>query len=67
MSDVFISYARKDRDAVEQIADALEREGLSVWHDQQIKPAEDLEEVIERELDFSQLHCRGLVERRGRI
>ena len=33
MADVFISYARADRERVDQIADGLEADGFSVWWD----------------------------------
>ncbi|WP_317928605.1 TIR domain-containing protein [Halioxenophilus sp. WMMB6] len=35
MTDVFISYSRKDSDMVERIRDSLKRHGLDVWIDQE--------------------------------
>ena len=31
MSDIFISYKREDQATARKLADALEKEGLSVW------------------------------------
>lgn len=36
MSDIFVSYKREDRDRVEPLARALEREGFSVWWDPEL-------------------------------
>lgn len=36
MSDIFLSYSRDDRDAVEPLAEALAREGYSVWWDRNL-------------------------------
>jgi hypothetical protein len=36
MSDIFISYAREDRDRVELLASALAAEGWSVWWDREL-------------------------------
>lgn len=38
--DVFISYARADRDAVTDIADQLEQLGLTVWFDRKLQPGD---------------------------
>ena len=35
MSDIFISYSRKDSEQALQLADRLRGEGMSVWIDQQ--------------------------------
>ena len=43
MTDVFISYARNDRNEVRYIAHALTAEGFSVWWDPEIKPGKKLE------------------------
>lgn len=51
MSDIFISYARKDRDRVQPLADALEQRGWSVWWDRRIRTSEIWDEVIEKALD----------------
>lgn len=51
MADIFISYARGDRDRIEKLAGALESEGYSVWWDRQIVGGREFSEEIERELD----------------
>ena len=33
MADIFVAYKREERDRVEPVARALEREGFSVWWD----------------------------------
>lgn len=53
MSDVFISYAREDREAAQALAHALEARGLSVWWDRVIPPGRQFDEVIEEQLDDS--------------
>ncbi len=50
MTDVFISYSRNDRDKVQFIAEALEREGIGVWWDPEIPPGESFSKVIDRQL-----------------
>ncbi len=44
--DVFISYARTDRDKVEKIARALTQQGLHVWWDPKIKTGAGFREEI---------------------
>lgn len=51
MADIFISYARADRDRIEKLAAALEAEGYSVWWDRNIVGGDDFAADIERELD----------------
>lgn len=51
MTDVFISYARADRDKVRLIAHGLTAEGFSVWWDPDIKPGKKWNAVIRRALD----------------
>ena len=51
MADIFISYAREDRETAERLAAALGQQGWSVWWDPDIHPGETWDEVIERELD----------------
>jgi len=51
MADVFISYARDDRDCAELLARALTARGWSVWWDRHINVGHSFSEVIERELD----------------
>jgi hypothetical protein len=51
MADIFISYSRKDRDRAERLADALTRQGWSVWWDRKIAAGESFDRSIEHELD----------------
>jgi hypothetical protein len=51
MTDVFISYARKDRNRVRLIAHALAAEGFAVWWDPEIKPGAKWNEVIRKALE----------------
>lgn len=50
MADVFLSYAREDRDAALALARVLEECGWSVWWDREIHPGEAFDQAIEREL-----------------
>jgi len=50
MADIFISYAREDRDTAKRLAGALEASGWSVWWDTRLKAGEIWDEMIEREL-----------------
>jgi len=50
MADVFISYAREDRECAELLARALKQKGWSVWWDDQIKVGHSFTETIELEL-----------------
>jgi TolB-like protein/Flp pilus assembly protein TadD len=51
MADVFISYARTDRNRVEKLAGAIEAQGLSVWWDRNIVGGAEFSKDIERELN----------------
>jgi len=51
MTDVFISYARADRDKVRLIAHGLAAEGFAVWWDPEIKPGKKWNDAIRRALD----------------
>lgn len=46
MADVFISYAREDKDWVHRLAGALIEEGLTVWWDQSIPAGRGYAKVI---------------------
>jgi hypothetical protein len=50
MADIFISYARENKDTARRLADALEAFGWSAWWDAEIPPGETWDEMIEREL-----------------
>ena len=50
MADVFISYAREDRERAQRLARALEAAGRSVWWDREILPGKDFTAVIGAEL-----------------
>ncbi len=50
-SDVFLSYARENRATAEQLADALQAQGLRVWWDRDIAAGSEFSEVIEAQLD----------------
>jgi hypothetical protein len=51
MSDIFISYSSEDRGKAKDIAEALKRQGFSVWWDRSILPGETFDTVIEDALD----------------
>ncbi len=50
MADIFISYARQDRDRIGKLAAALEEAGFSVWWDRHIAGGAEFSKDIEREL-----------------
>jgi tetratricopeptide (TPR) repeat protein len=50
MADIFISYARADRDYARRLAAYLEDSGLSVWWDMSLKPGEVFRDEIERRI-----------------
>ena len=51
MPDVFISYAREDRDRARLLADALQDRGWSVWWDRKIVAGEAFDQTIEQQLE----------------
>lgn len=51
MPDIFISYAREDRETAERLAHVLEDEGWSVWWDRHIPAGKRFDEVIGASLD----------------
>jgi hypothetical protein len=50
MSDIFISYAREDRDKAKALAKLFQQQGWSVWWDRNIPPGRSFDEVIEEAL-----------------
>jgi len=50
MGEIFISYANEDRKRAKTLAEALEREGWSVWWDRRILPGKTFDEVIDTAL-----------------
>ncbi len=57
MADVFISYAREDRQWVEQLANRLQSAGFSVWWDWDLLVGKRYRETIDAELQA----CRAAV------
>jgi hypothetical protein len=55
VADIFISYAREDRPFAEALAEALGRQGWSIWWDRKIQAGRSFSEIIEREL--AQARC----------
>jgi hypothetical protein len=51
VTDVFISYAREDRDRAERLASALSGFGWSVWWDRKIIAGQSFDQAIEHELE----------------
>jgi len=51
MADIFISYDSDDRPRVQPLAEALEKQGWSVFWDRTILPGRDFAKVIEEELE----------------
>src|SRR5512134_618531 len=50
MTDIFISYAREDRETAKTLAQALTDQGWSVWWDRRIRTGGRFYDVIDREL-----------------
>jgi formylglycine-generating enzyme required for sulfatase activity len=53
MSDIFISYKREEHPIARKLADALEREGWTVWWDPKLRAGEHFDDVIEKALTQS--------------
>ena len=50
MADIFIAYAREDRDWVEALSQALEVHGWNVWWDTRLAAVERIDEIVKAEL-----------------
>ena len=50
MADIFISYAREDRERAKELAEALAERGWSVWWDREMLAGQSFADVIESEL-----------------
>ncbi len=48
MSDIFVSYAREDRDRVEPLVHMLESLGLKVWWDRELHAGDSFEDAIDK-------------------
>lgn len=55
VADVFISYAREDRDKVANLAAAIEAAQYTVWWDRRILAGTEFSEEIERELNVAKV------------
>jgi TolB-like protein/tetratricopeptide (TPR) repeat protein len=51
LPDIFLSYSRKDQVTARRFADALQREGFSVWWDQSLSAGQAFDRVTEKALD----------------
>jgi TolB-like protein/cytochrome c-type biogenesis protein CcmH/NrfG len=51
MTDVFLSYSREDQPTARRFAEALKREGFSVWWDQALDAGESFDKVTEQALE----------------
>lgn len=50
MADIFLSYSRDDQATARRFAEALEREGFSVWWDQALKSGDAYDRITEEAL-----------------
>jgi hypothetical protein len=53
MADIFISYARTDRDIAKRLADSLVANGYQVWWDTELVGSDDFRDVIFEELTLA--------------
>ena len=53
MSDIFISYKREEQAQARKLANALEREGWTVWWDPKLRAGDDFDKIIEAVLNES--------------
>ena len=67
MSDIFIGYARRDRETIQKLAAAIEAAGYSVWWDRNIVGGAEFSQDIERELDAARDANATLGERLARL
>lgn len=51
MADIFMSYAKGDRDRARVLAESIERHGWSVWWDRKIPLGTSWDHVIEQQVD----------------
>jgi ketosteroid isomerase-like protein len=51
VADIFVSYAREDREAIRTLAAHLAQGGWSVWWDRHILAGKDFDDVLQGELD----------------
>lgn len=51
MSDIFLSYSSAERDRVRTLAEALQRQGWTVWWDRTIPPGRSFDETIEEAIN----------------
>jgi ketosteroid isomerase-like protein len=51
VADIFVSYAREDREAIRTLAAHLAQGGWSVWWDRHILAGKDFDDVLQCELD----------------
>jgi hypothetical protein len=47
MTDIFISYAKEDRERVRSLVAVFENHGFSVWWDREIAAGRDFRAVID--------------------
>lgn len=51
MADIFISYAHEDRERAQQLAEALQARGWTVWLDRGLQLNEGYDTVVEQKFD----------------
>lgn len=53
--DIFLSYAREDKERVRPIVEAIEKEGFTVWWDENIPPGTSWRSFLQQSLDASRI------------